>query len=62
MNYDPKRFCFECRKVKPTKGFRRLSRGSGYPRLACAECFTRLEAIRTAELAQTIDSGHRELT
>jgi hypothetical protein len=59
MNYDPKRFCFECRKVKPTKGFRPLSRERGYPRLVCAECFTKLEAIRKERLAQAVNLASR---
>lgn len=61
MNYDPKRFCFQCGKVKPTKGFRPLSRGAGQTRLACAECFTKLEAIRQAQRSQAIDTDGRDI-
>ncbi len=57
MNYDPTRFCFECKKMKPTKGFRLLSRVPGNSRLACAECFDKLEAIRKERHAQAVDSA-----
>jgi len=40
--------------MKPTKGFRPLSRGPGYPRLACAECFNKVEAIRKERHAQVV--------
>ena len=46
MNYDPMRFCFECKKLKPTKGFRPLSRTPRNPRVVCDECFDKVEAIR----------------
>jgi hypothetical protein len=46
MNHDPMRFCFECKKMEPTKGFRPLSRARATPRAACAECFDKAEVIR----------------
>ena len=62
MNHDPQRFCFECRKMKPTKGFRPLSRGPGSPRWACAECFDKVEAIRKERHAQAVISAGRDST
>jgi len=59
MNYDPMRFCFECRKMKPKKGFRPLSRGPGNPRLACAACFDNVEALRKERRAQAVISVNR---
>ena len=61
MNYDPMRFCFECKKLKPTKGFRPLSREPGNPRVVCDECFDKVEAIRTERRAQVNNSTSRDL-
>lgn len=61
INYDPIRFCFECQKLKPTKGFRPLSRTSRNPRVVCAECFDKVEAIRKERRAQAINSTRRDL-
>lgn len=55
MNHDPMRFCFECKKVKPTKGFRLLSRTRAVPRLACAECFDKVEVIRKERLVPAVN-------
>jgi hypothetical protein len=52
MNHDPVRFCFECRKLKPTRKFRSLSREAGNARRVCAECFDELERMRVNRLAQ----------
>jgi len=60
MNHDPMRFCFECRKMKPAKSFRPLSRGRGNPRMACAECFDNVEALRKERRQQAIESVNRE--
>ena len=54
MNHDPMRFCFECKKMKPTKGFRPLSRTRALPRLACAECFDKMEIIRKEHRGQAV--------
>jgi hypothetical protein len=55
MNHDPMRFCFECKKMKRTKGFRPLSRTQAVPRLACAECFDKAEVIRKERLVQAVN-------
>ena len=60
MNYDPTRFCFECKKLKPAKGFRPLSRVPGNVRLACAECFD-TTAIGKSTKANNPKSTERKL-
>lgn len=57
MNYDPTRFCFECKKLRPTKSFRPLSREPGVSHLVCAECFDKAEALRKERHAQTVNSA-----
>lgn len=46
MNYDPVRWCFECRLPKPRAGFAPLpSKGRAY-RWACADCHEKIMAKR----------------
>lgn len=54
MNHDPMKFCFECKQMKPAKGFRPLSRAPGKARSACAQCFDRLEKIRVEHVVRAV--------
>jgi len=56
MNHDPMRFCFECKQMKPSKGFRPLSRAPGNLRLTCSDCFDKLEKIRVDHIKQIINN------
>ncbi len=48
MNYDPMRFCFECKTAQLRKEFRHLSRTPGKVKLVCAQCFLKYELLRTS--------------
>ena len=57
MSHDPMRFCFQCKKMKPTKGFRPLSRVRATPRVACAECFDKAEVIRKGTVPPLVETA-----
>lgn len=47
MNHDPIRYCWECKRPRPRKGFRALST-NGPARFACSDCYDLIKAKRKA--------------
>lgn len=48
MNYDPYMYCRECRRVRPSEGFKPMAADGSKKRTVCGECVEKIQKFREA--------------